>query len=95
VGLGHEVAEWLEFVVGVELGESLVVCTFLDVVRELTFSEVHESAAVVRHTMAEVPLQAVPAPKTLAQSLAQQLVSAQTRRWPERVVHFAEGHLVA
>jgi Ca-activated chloride channel family protein len=93
VGLGHEVAEWLEFVVGVELGESLVVCTFLDVVCKFTFSEVHEPAAIAGNTRADLPLQEAPAPNTLAQELARQLVCAQTRRWPERVVHFAEGRV--
>jgi len=95
-GLGHEVAEWLEFVVGHELGETLVVSTFLDVVSELTFSEGQDASVAGEHVRPHPAMQeAATAPNTLAQLLAQALVDAQPRCWPERVIHFAEVQVVA
>jgi len=94
-GLGHEVAEWLEFVVGHELGESLVVSMFLDVVSELTFSEAQDASVAGEHVRPHPAMQeAASAPNTLAKLLVQALVDAQPRYWPESVVHFAETHVV-
>jgi hypothetical protein len=95
-GLGHEVAEWLEFVVGVEFGESLVVRTFLDVVSEITFFDVQESFVAGVQIRTDPPRrESASAPDTLARLVAQALLGAQPRSWPDSVVHFAEARVVA
>jgi Ca-activated chloride channel family protein len=94
-GLGYQVAEWLEFVVGVEFGESLVVRTFLNVVSEISFFDVQESFVAGGRIRTDPPRRkSASAPDTLARLMAQALLGAQPRRWPEQVVHFAEAHVV-
>lgn len=90
-GLGFQVAEWLEFVVGRELGEAFVVRTFLDVVFELTFST-EPTLLVTTSNVRVVPEKPeVGGASSLTQVLMLSLARAQPRMWPDSVVNFAEA----
>lgn len=91
VGLGYQVVEWLEFVVGLELSESMVVNAFLAVVSKLNFSEAQCSPATDGYTTTDSLMQgATPVPNTLAEFLAQALGGVEARGWPQSVIDFAE-----
>lgn len=89
LGLGREVADWLEFVVGRGCSEAMVVTTFLDFVLQLTFAETQDQFAA--EPLAQPVQESVPALGDLAHELGQALAGAHPRRWPDRVVCFDEA----
>ena len=96
LGLGREVADWLEFVVGRDCNEAMVVKTFLDFVLQLTFAEAQDPLAAEPFAQADSSIQETTSESgDLAQVVAQALVGAQPCRWPDRAVNFAEVNCAA
>lgn len=92
LGLGREVADWLEFVVGRGSSEAVVVKTFLDLVLQITFAEAQDPLAAEPLTHADSSIRETTSESDdLAHALAQALARTHPRRWPEEVVHFAEA----
>jgi hypothetical protein len=92
IGLGLAICEWLEFEVGADVSERIVVTTFTAVVREFGFVKLGGLQETVRATKgADSSDNAVPTDRDLAARIRSGLTDIQPGKWPNSVANFPES----
>ena len=92
IGLGLAICEWLEFEVGADAAEQMVVATFIAVVRELGFVKLHGLQKTVQAIKGVVsPQETTTLDANLASKIRNGLQEIQPGKWPNSVVNFPES----
>ena len=92
LGLGQAVCEWLEFEIGRDRDESIVVSTFLDVVREFGFAgTVSIKGAVQAVKRAISPSKEMQERGEIAAEIRSALKGTTGKEWSKSVVDYPEG----
>jgi Ca-activated chloride channel family protein len=91
LGLGLSICEWLEFEIGRERNEQLVVATFLSAVREFRFKGDNNSTRAVPAVKGAISIVKVEKPETeLASEIRLAMAGVGPQTWPVAVVNFPE-----
>ena len=91
LGLGLSICEWLEFEIGRERNEQLVVATFLSAVREFRFKGDNNSTRPVPEVKGAMSIVKVEKPETeLESEIRLAMVGVGPQVWPIAVVNFPE-----
>ena len=91
LGLGLSICEWLEFEIGRERSEQLVVATFLNAVREFRFAGDKASTRAAPAVKGAMSIVKVEKPETeLESEIRLAMVGVGPQTWPVAVVNFPE-----
>jgi hypothetical protein len=92
LGLGLSICEWLEFEVGRDRSEQLVVATFLNFVREFRFAADGTSTRTVPAVKGAMSIVKVEKPETeLESEIRLAMVGVGQQTWPVAVINFPEA----